>query len=1216
MPYHDELPSTISTALSNSTGAKYYVEVIYDPEGQNIVLNGSHDIISMSPISNVLDLDPEWIHRPTIPDISITFGDPDDYFNPLSTSSPFHSVVGEFDRLIPDGSTNLYIVGKTFVTFAADEVLVINDGDKTEEVTVASFTAADGSSTFYHTIAIDTATTYGYTKGTWIYPKSVVNKDIIIRLHVEGSAERINLFRGKVLALPQCSNGKAVLNVVDVKKYHLDQVLRGAETGDSDKLKRVDTTGTIADTVIWNDGSEGTLDRAKVAVLSNAKLGEWTVEFYQEESVVVGEDFTDNFDSAVDYRWLPLTATRWTNGALGGRTCWYINTSAYGALDYNRLGELALVTGIEYYNFEFTCQAMINEALSGGYAFALVFGYEDANNYYYVNVNNNSGNPQIELWNVVSGIGSLISSWAASAYLDDTDWHEFTIQRLDGVITMWHDSVQVFQVTDTTHGAGLCGMGSRDDSAGFDDVSITSLGSQGFKLYGPDVIEGVKGRINLYAVKTYGNVKYQSYAITPRKVLADNDYLYIADSTDAVDIFDIHEKENPVAISRISGTGSPNYLDNPIHLAIKGDYLFVGTQDDDCVTILDVTDRFNPAYQTRITTPSGAVSASTAPNPFVLGENLYVVWALAAGSGLYVYSLADPENPSATGNIALTTPNHNCLFVLGDYAYCVDADTFKIIDISNPAAPSLTGSCTAAPDYLTAAKDLYVDGDYAYLVDTTNHALLVIDITDKANPVKEGALAGSGSANYLGGAYAVVKRDSYCYVAAFNDDSLTVVDVSTPASPATVDHLASDGSPNYLDGAIHLALYGDYAYVLGASDYSLGVFRISTSDSQQVGQESVRIPFSAFGGTPVVYDMCKFSTCINFENQNVVSALYDLYVNHAGIDNKYLDCSSYFGAKTIGTLNESFTAGDTTIRVAVNVPAYIKAAEVLTITEGTTTEDVTVSTGVAATAKYPPYITLVVSALANSYTKAATVTWKQRAAYDADFTWDAEYHYCDIMNYDITFSLDRAQTILQAIEEIVKHLDGYVWTDNWGVDKLHSFRPHNPASITAAHWYDTNITFPVPTITTIEPYNEFVVRYGYDYLNSEYMYEYVWPPSDEKNKSYIKHGVKRTKYIGLPGCWVESYAASVAQHRYWMWNDGITCFKYSLSLLEILTQPGDWVEFVLEKPTISAIAEVYGIQSLNLVGGVNFEVLSYCINNMQNWFLLNASGLNGYDVIW
>jgi hypothetical protein len=553
--------------------------------------------------------------------------------------------------------------------------------------------------------------------------------------------------------------------------------------------------------------------------------------------------------------------------------------------------------------------------------------------------------------------------------------------------------------------------------------------------------------------------------------------------------------------------------------------------------------------------------------------------------------------------------------VSGSYAYVIDADTFKVIDVSNTASPSLTGSCTTAPDYLTTARSIWVDGDYAYIVDTNNDALEIIDISVKATPAHEGSLTGAGTPNYLNGPYSIVKRDSYCYIASYNDDALTIIDVSTPASPAVADYISSDGFPNYLDGAASVTLHGDYAYVSATADTALVTLRVSTSDSQQVGQESVRVPFSALGGTPVIYDMCKFSTCINYDNQNVISALYDLYTVRAGISNKYLDCSSYFGAKSLGTLFENYSAADTVIKIKVSVPTYIKAGETLTITEGATTENVTVATGTAATDKYPPYISLTVSALANAYTSAATVTWVQRVAYDADFTWDAEYHYCDIMNYNVTFSFDRAQSILQAIEEIVKHLDGYVFTDNWGVDKLHSFRPYYNATPPDLK-HDTNIVFPAPQITTIEPYNEFIVRYGYDYLNSEYMYEYVWPPSDDKNKSYIKHGVKRTKYIGLPGCWSESYAASVAQHRYWMWQDGIVIFRFNLSLWEILAQPGDWFDLDVDQPAISCMVELFGIDSLRLIGDGSISVAAYNADQMKNWFLLNSSGINTGDVIW
>jgi len=202
------------------------------------------------------------------------------------------------------------------------------------------------------------------------------------------------------------------------------------------------------------------------------------------------------------------------------------------------------------------------------------------------------------------------------------------------------------------------------------------------------------------------------------------------------------------------------------------------------------------------------------------------------------------------------------------------------------------------------------------------------------------------------------------------------------------------------------------------------------------GKESFRIPMDAWGGSPASGETATFATAINFNDVNVAQALYDLYVTYGGVDNNLLGCSSFFGDKQVGTLQFSAAKNATSIKVKVTVPTILKVGETLTITEGSTTEDVTISVGTGTHNQYPEYIELTISALGNSYTTAATVTWKQRTTLDTDFNWDAEYNYFDQQDYNISLSLDRSMNYLQAIEDISKHGDCFTFTDNWESKRL------------------------------------------------------------------------------------------------------------------------------------------------------------------------------------
>ncbi len=76
------------------------------------------------------------------------------------------------------------------------------------------------------------------------------------------------------------------------------------------------------------------------------------------------------------------------------------------------------------------------------------------------------------------------------------------------------------------------------------------------------------------------------------------------------------------------------------------------------------------------------------------------------------------------GSLALA--NSDSVYVSGRYAYVIalGSDDLKVIDVSDPSAPSLTGSLGIRGEPLS----VYVSGHYAYVVDTFSTDLKVIDV--------------------------------------------------------------------------------------------------------------------------------------------------------------------------------------------------------------------------------------------------------------------------------------------------------------------------------------------------------------------------------------------------------------------------------------------------------------------------------------------------------
>lgn len=123
---------------------------------------------------------------------------------------------------------------------------------------------------------------------------------------------------------------------------------------------------------------------------------------------------------------------------------------------------------------------------------------------------------------------------------------------------------------------------------------------------------------------------------------------------------------------------------------------------------------------------------------------------------------------------------------------------FRIIDVSDPAAPTLVAS-TAHGNRI---YDVDVDGNYAYVAVVSG--LAIVDITNPAAPVTV------GSVSTPGWTISVEKVGNYAYLGAWSSGGLEIVDVSNPAAPVLVGSYDTPGNGyyvSYVNGYIYLSDY-------------------------------------------------------------------------------------------------------------------------------------------------------------------------------------------------------------------------------------------------------------------------------------------------------------------------------------------------------------------------------------------------------------------------
>jgi len=271
--------------------------------------------------------------------------------------------------------------------------------------------------------------------------------------------------------------------------------------------------------------------------------------------------------------------------------------------------------------------------------------------------------------------------------------------------------------------------------------------------------------------------------------------------------------------------------DDPAERAHQGAYWRCGAPAGSWITDCSV---FDSVLVVAPPVPSGPTVVGSVTNAqldqargiHVVGNYAYVCAFIV--DRLTVVDISNPASPSVVGSVADATNLDGArgIYVVGNYAYVTafQSGRVTVVDISNPAAPSVTGSVTSAQ--LTGATGIHVVGNYAYVTAFSVDRLTIVNISNPAAPTITGSVL---HATNLDGGTGVWTVGNYAYVAATNSDRLTVVDVSTPASPAIVGSVTS----TQLDSCQTLQVVGNYAYVAVGND-RVTVVDVSTPSAPTV----------------------------------------------------------------------------------------------------------------------------------------------------------------------------------------------------------------------------------------------------------------------------------------------------------------------------------------------------------------------------------------------
>jgi hypothetical protein len=241
-------------------------------------------------------------------------------------------------------------------------------------------------------------------------------------------------------------------------------------------------------------------------------------------------------------------------------------------------------------------------------------------------------------------------------------------------------------------------------------------------------------------------------------------------------------------------------------LAVHGGYAYVSEfyRYDEYLEVIDVT---NPSTPLSVTTlPMSSAGGLAATGDLLL---------MTAESSLEVLDITIPTAPAPLGSLALSNPGS--VEVRGNYAY-VSADGFRVIDLTDPAAPIVVGDIEGVRGGIA----LHDGGDLAFVV-SGHDGFRIIDISDPTDP-----LLAASSITPLNAAATVSSAGAQMFVGEYTtmtwqrpNVGFHAYDISVPQSAPQLGSLETES------GVYSIALNGDIGYA--ATSWG-GIVSVDLSD--------------------------------------------------------------------------------------------------------------------------------------------------------------------------------------------------------------------------------------------------------------------------------------------------------------------------------------------------------------------------------------------------
>lgn len=423
----------------------------------------------------------------------------------------------------------------------------------------------------------------------------------------------------------------------------------------------------------------------------------------------------------------------------------------------------------------------------------------------------------------------------------------------------FENSVELIDITDPHSprpvSSAVVGMGGFDSLIGPTEVSAVSYGGgtyavvadffgngiqvidiSGSSLLAPasSVSAGLESSMSLV-----GTDGVRSIAVSGRTYALSAVY-----SQDAVQVTDITDPRSPVPVYLMRDGQDGFVLDGPLGIetgVISGQpYALLAGLWSDSVQVVDMGNPAEPFPVSLIRDGRGGfenLSGVIEVELVHISGIPYAVVAAQSDEAVHVISLEDPSNPVPVAvirdnqdgfeivslqGVEVVSTGDDILLVVFSYG----ENAVQIIDIRDPANPEAVSKVTggeAGYDLLYAVTDVdSITADGRTLLVAASYqtdSVIVIDITDPANPVRLSSVQGGQGGHYLHGLESVQVAaigDGVFAAAASGYDSVQMIDITDPANPvrAAPAGVGLDGYVIYGTTDVKIVQDGSNTYLL------------------------------------------------------------------------------------------------------------------------------------------------------------------------------------------------------------------------------------------------------------------------------------------------------------------------------------------------------------------------------------------------------------------